>query len=343
MPTATTDDGVAISYATAGEGPPHLLFMHGWAGSGRYFDATLSHLDLTRLSAVTFDLRGHRESDPSNDGYSVERIAADALAVADAAGLGEFVVVGFSMSAKFCQYVSVVAPDRVAGQILIAGCPAGAIPLPREMTDDWLSRAGDPVRMAQVSEPFMTRPVAPELIERFGRDAATIGRAALEGTLDAAMTSSFADRLASIRGPSLVIGGTGDPMFPPDALRAAVVPPLAGARLALIDCGHEVPLEAPAELAALIEAFLAGSRRWTAVVEHAVMLRAVRIGLPVVIAVAGILLVLSGSEAAVGAGIVLIGVAGLVVVANLLIRLSIMSQEDREREAAERERRWPRD
>ena len=62
MPAVTTDDGVAISYATAGDGPPHLLFMHGWAGSGRYFDATLEHLDLTRLGAVTYDLRGHRES-----------------------------------------------------------------------------------------------------------------------------------------------------------------------------------------------------------------------------------------------------------------------------------------
>ena len=107
MPAVTTDDGVAISYATAGEGPPHLLFMHGWAGSGRYFDATIEHLDLTRLRAVTYDLRGHRESDPATDGYTLERIAADALAVADAAGLEQFVVVGFSMSAKFGQYVSV--------------------------------------------------------------------------------------------------------------------------------------------------------------------------------------------------------------------------------------------
>ena len=258
MPAVTTDDGVAISYAVAGEGPPDLLFMHGWAGSGRYFDATIAHLDLTQLRAVTYDLRGHRESAPSTDGYTLERIAADALAVADAAGLGTFVVVGFSMSAKFCQYVSVLAPDRVVGQILVAGCPAGEIPLPREMTDDWLSREGDPVRMAQVPEPFMTRPVAPELMERFGRDAATAGRAALEGTLNAVMTSSFIDRLAAITAPSLVIGGSGDPMFPPDALRAAVVPPLAGARLALVDCGHEVPIEAPHELAALIEAFLAG-------------------------------------------------------------------------------------
>ena len=82
--------------------------MHGWAGSGRYFDATIEHLDLTRLCAVTFDLRGHRESDPATDGYTLEQIAADALAVADAAGAREFVVVGFSMSAKFCQYLSLV-------------------------------------------------------------------------------------------------------------------------------------------------------------------------------------------------------------------------------------------
>jgi non-heme chloroperoxidase len=258
MPAVTTDDGVALSYASAGEGPPHLLFMHGWAGSGRYFDATIEHLDLTRLGTVTYDVRGHRESGPSTDGYTLDGIAGDALAVADAAGLGEFVVVGFSMSAKFGQYVSLLAPDRVVGQILIAGCPTGEIPLPREITDDWLSREGDPVRLADVSTPFMTRPVEPAVMEQFGRDAATIGRAALEGTLDAVMTTSFVDRLGSITIPSLVIGGSGDPMFPPDALRAAVVPPLSGARLVLIDCGHEIPIEAPRELASLIEAFLAG-------------------------------------------------------------------------------------
>ena len=126
------------------------------------------------------------------------------------------------------------------------------------MTDDWLSREGDPVRMAQLPEPYMTRPVEPEVMERFGADAATVGRAALEGTLTAAIATSFTDQVASITIPSLVIGGSGDPMFPPDALRDAVVAPLAGARLELVDCGHEVPIEAPRELAALIEAFLAG-------------------------------------------------------------------------------------
>jgi pimeloyl-ACP methyl ester carboxylesterase len=261
MPVVTTDDGVALSYAIAGAGPPHLLFMHGWAGSGRYFDATLERLDLARLGAVTYDLRGHRDSAPAPGGYTIERLAADALAVADAAELDQFVVVGFSMSAKFGQYVTLLAPDRVVAQILVAGCPAGELALPSEIIDDWLSREGDPVRMAQLPGPFMTRPVEPELLERFGADAATIGRAALDGTLSAVMAGSFTDRLGAIAVPSLVIGGSADPMFSPDTLRDAVVAPLAGATLELIDCGHEIPIEAPDELAALIEAFLASLSR----------------------------------------------------------------------------------
>jgi hypothetical protein len=65
---------------------------------------------------------------------------------------------------------------------------------------------------------------------------------------------------------------------------------------------------------------------------------AVRIVLPAAIAVAGIVLVIVGDDAGRGAGIVLIGVAGLVVLANLFIRLGIASQRDRDREAERRER-----
>lgn len=42
---------------------------------------------------------------------------------------------------------------------------------------------------------------------------------------------------------------------PPTAPTASHVP---RARLAVLDAGHEIPLEQPRELAALIEAFLAG-------------------------------------------------------------------------------------
>ena len=63
-----------------------------------------------------------------------------------------------------------------------------------------------------------------------------------------------------------------------------------------------------------------------------------RIGLPAAIAVAGVVCLAVGGDSGRGAGIVLLGVAVLVVLANLLIRLSISDQEDRAREERRRER-----
>jgi len=62
----------------------------------------------------------------------------------------------------------------------------------------------------------------------------------------------------------------------------------------------------------------------------------VRFVLPAVIAIAGIVLVIAGGDAARGAGVVLIGVAVLVVLANLFMRLALQSERDRRREESRR-------
>jgi hypothetical protein len=69
-----------------------------------------------------------------------------------------------------------------------------------------------------------------------------------------------------------------------------------------------------------------------------------RIGFPAAIFVAGIVLIAIGGDAPLGAGIVLIGVAGLVALANVLIQLSLQSERDRAEEERRRaERDVPRD
>jgi ABC-type spermidine/putrescine transport system permease subunit II len=78
-----------------------------------------------------------------------------------------------------------------------------------------------------------------------------------------------------------------------------------------------------------------------------VAIQAFRYGFPAVILVVGIVLVIIGGDAPLGAGIVLIGVALLVFVFNLFARMAVASQDDREREEAAREYyaehgRWPR-
>lgn len=44
----------------------------------------------------------------------------------------------------------------------------------------------------------------------------------------------------------------------PDALTAAIRACVPHARTVALDCGHEIPMECPGDLAALIEAFVAG-------------------------------------------------------------------------------------
>jgi 3-oxoadipate enol-lactonase len=252
MPVARSADGVEISYNTIGEGPPHILFMHGWAGSGSYFDETVKHLDLARLRAITFDFRGHGDS-ATGGGYGLEDLGGDVVAVADEAGAEQFVLVGFSMSGKFAQYVSAQYPRRVLAQVLVAGCPVGELPLPPELLSDWYACAGDPTRMSAIANSYMTQPVSQDVLERFGSQAARVSLAALQGTMQSVTSTSF----VAAPVPTLVLGGLHDPMFSADFLRDSVADPIPGARLELLDCGHEIPIERPAELASVIEAFVA--------------------------------------------------------------------------------------
>lgn len=76
-------------------------------------------------------------------------------------------------------------------------------------------------------------------------------------------------------------------------------------------------------------------------------LAAVRYGIPLAMAVAGVVACVIGGDAA-GAGVVLIGSAGIVLLVNVLFRLSLISNHEREqeeqaREQFEREGRWPED
>ena len=257
MLTVRTEDGIEIAYRVLGTGPCTLLFMHGWAGSGIYFDETLKYLDLTGLRAVTFDLRGHGDSDKPDTGYSDERFARDAFAVADAVGVNEIIIIGFSMSGRFAQYLSVLAPNRVRGQVLVAGCPASPIPFPEDTRRDWVARTGNAELLKQVTAMYVTMPVADEVLDRIGEEAAKAREVALNETLKICVHESFVEKLAVPDLPTLIIGGIHDPIFSSEALHA-VAAPFPKARIALLDSNHEIPIEQPREFAALIEAFVAG-------------------------------------------------------------------------------------
>ena len=89
-----------------------------------------------------------------------------------------------------------------------------------------------------------------------GRDAARVSGQVLRQTIDLVCNASFADQIAGSRVPTLVVGGLQDWMFTPQVMRDGVAGPLDRARLELLDCGHEIPIEMPQELAQLVAQFV---------------------------------------------------------------------------------------
>jgi hypothetical protein len=78
--------------------------------------------------------------------------------------------------------------------------------------------------------------------------------------MEAVTATSFAHRVTLATTSTLVVGGRHDTIFDPASLRDGVVAPIHDAQLQLLDCGHEIPIELPHELAALIEGFVLDAR-----------------------------------------------------------------------------------
>lgn len=112
---------VRLSVAEAGAGGRPLLLLHGFTGAKEDFTDWLDSLADRGWHAVAPDQRGHGASDQPNDeaAYSFDLFTDDALALVDALGWDQFVLLGHSMGGMVAQLLVQRIPDRVDGLILM--------------------------------------------------------------------------------------------------------------------------------------------------------------------------------------------------------------------------------
>jgi len=96
-PEVFSSDGTAIHFETTGRGAPALVFVHGWLGNGRWWDAQRDQFAAS-YQVVTIDLAGHGGSGASRTVWSIARYADDIRAVLDDLRAAQVVLVGHSMS-----------------------------------------------------------------------------------------------------------------------------------------------------------------------------------------------------------------------------------------------------
>jgi pimeloyl-ACP methyl ester carboxylesterase len=121
------DDGVALEVDVDGTGPG-LLLVHGFGGAKEDF---LDHVPALARdhTVVVFDHRGHGASDKPAEraAYSLARLTADTLQIADAVGLDEFRLLGHSMGGMVARRIAIDAPERVTALVMM-DTSAGPIP-----------------------------------------------------------------------------------------------------------------------------------------------------------------------------------------------------------------------
>jgi pimeloyl-ACP methyl ester carboxylesterase len=270
MPTISTT-GATISYSVAGSGPA-VLFIQGVGVVGNGWRPQLDGL-ADRHRVLAFDNRGIGAStleDPRS--VTVEAMAADALAVADAAGVESFHVVGHSVGGVVAQELALKARARVKSLTFMCTFAHGAqaAKLSAGMFVTALRTRIGPRAMRRAAFLSLVMPeallatkdraaFAEELRPLFGRDLADQPPVVMKQLRASARYDAF-PRLGQLAGiPTLVLSAAHDRIARPEYGRslAAAIP---GARyVEIADAAHGLPLQSPQQVNDLLAAHFAGA------------------------------------------------------------------------------------
>ncbi|EJN05839.1 alpha/beta hydrolase [Phyllobacterium sp. YR531] len=260
MPIAKSVHGIQLSYEVTGDGPLVVVFQHGWGSTVRHYDAILKHLPVEGRKFITVDLAGHGASTNHDDAHGVAAYAQQLIDVVNDAGCDKFVTVGHSMGAKFNQYLRLIAPDRLLGQVSLAPSPAGFAL--EEATDEAInylaSNSGNPAGFEGVLRSLITEPVPEDFIKSWAAEAARIPSSILAASMHCIGHTDFEGDLAKSGAvvPTLVLAGKRDPIYHMDKVAERIPREAPHAVLRFMESGHDIPNERPLETSLIVDGFL---------------------------------------------------------------------------------------
>jgi len=124
---ATSLDGTRLAYDVSGSGPALMLLHGGGHTRQQWHDVGYVERLKSNFKVITVDIRGNGQSDQPTDpaSYATDKMCQDILAVADACGIAQFTIWGFSYGGNIARYLAAQS-DRVA-KLIIMGIWAGRI------------------------------------------------------------------------------------------------------------------------------------------------------------------------------------------------------------------------
>ncbi|KAA1427411.1 alpha/beta fold hydrolase [Nocardioides antri] len=293
--TVTTEDGLNLHVTTHGpdDAPVSVLLSHCWTAdeSDWHYQVRdlLSHYG-HRIRIVTWDHRGHGQSDPAVEAdCTIPHVTRDFGTVVDAvAPSGPIVVAGHSVGGMAITAIPEERPDlmpRIAGLLLVStsggdlrtvtlGLPEMGPYLRDRLPFVLATRARLLSRTKRQRFPVIERQVVRRILLGRPQRPRDVGHVVdqLINCSPETMSGFFKDMMLHDRVgnlsafddvPTTVLVGTRDKLTPPDHA-AKLVQGIHGARLLVApDAGHYLPFERPTlvtdELCVLIDGALKGA------------------------------------------------------------------------------------
>lgn len=235
---------------------PALVLLNSIGTDMDLWDAVLPFLR-ERFALLRIDARGHGASTVEPGDMSLATLAADVLAVADAAGIGRFSLAGVSLGGMIGMELALRASQRLEKLVLV--CTSATMD-----STSWNDRIAK-VRaegMAAIADlamgRFLSDAADPALFESVRRQLVTMDGEGYAGCGAAIRDMDLAQRIAGIAAPTLVVSGTRDTSTPYEGHGEYLVARIPGAAHVSIEAAHLAPLEAPDTLASVIATFLKG-------------------------------------------------------------------------------------
>jgi 3-oxoadipate enol-lactonase/4-carboxymuconolactone decarboxylase len=263
MPVLTINGARCYYRLDGADDRPVVVLAHSLGVDHTMWDAQVASLG-PNLRLLRYDVRGHGASSAPSGDYTIDALAEDVIALADALGIATFAFCGLSLGGMIGLRLARRHGDRLTHLILANTSPRVADPDAMEARRRAVLAHGMPavvdLALGRYFSPEWRASNAPALAA-VRRILATTDPAGYAGCCAAIRDLDECASLAAIRVPTLVIGGDRDVSMPWPGNGGLLASSIPGATAVRLPAAHLSNLERPRSFTAALAAFLIGGDR----------------------------------------------------------------------------------
>lgn len=253
MPFVPVPGGEIYWKLEGSDNNPPLILLNSIGTDMDLWDPTLPALR-KGFAVLRIDTRGHGASRHSGGDVSLNTLAQDVLAVADAARMPWFALAGVSLGGMIAMELAANWPERVSSAALI--CTSAKMDAAmwadrvRAVRGEGMEAVADGVMQRFLSEEF--RRANPAVAASLRRQLLSMDKEGYAACGAAIRDMDLVNRISRISCPTLVVSGSHDTSTPRDPHGAFLMSAIPGAVGTELPASHLAPVDCADELAKVL-------------------------------------------------------------------------------------------